>query len=173
MSKQDPWFLQERAFAFASLVLTKRNDVVVRAHAGQDMAVDLLVEVLKKGKSTLRFFGVQLVACLDLPNLPEAEKRVLSHFPGNPFEAELPICVFVIGVRKPEGIYRWVVEPVIQEGRAILRREVLSKGDLQAKWQSLDEAGAARLIDQVNAWYDARNGGPLPSGQSHHAHSNS
>src|SRR5881296_3422800 len=104
MTKQDPWFIEERAFAFASLVLTKRNDVVVRAHAGADRAIDLLVEVLKDGKSTLRFFGVQLVAYLDLPNIQEGDARVLSHLPRDPSEARLPLCVFVIGVRKPEGI---------------------------------------------------------------------
>ena len=61
MAKQDSWFLEERAFAFASLVLTKRNDVKVHPYVGRDMAIDLLVEVLKDGKSALRFFGVQLV----------------------------------------------------------------------------------------------------------------
>ena len=59
MKKQEPWFIEERGVAFASLVLTKHNDV--RPYAGRDMALDLLVELLKGGKSTRRFFGVQLV----------------------------------------------------------------------------------------------------------------
>jgi hypothetical protein len=78
-------------------------------------------------------------------------------------DASLPLCVFVIGVRKPEGVYRWAVEPAVEEGRALLRR------DTEGKWQALDETGAARLISQVNAWYDALNGGPTPRTQGRHA----
>jgi hypothetical protein len=163
MTKPEPWFIEERAFAFASLVLTKRNDVIVRAHAGADMAIDLLVEVLKDGKSTLRFFGVEMVASLDLPTVQNADERVLSHLARNPSEATLPLCVFVIGVRKPEGIYRWAVEPVVEDGRALLHR------DVEAHWQTLDEAGAARLIHQVNTWYDALNGGPTPKPRGRHS----
>ena len=162
MTKPDRWFMDERAFAFASLVLTKRNDVVVRAHAGTDMAIDLLVEVLKDGKSTLRFFGVQLVAYLDLPNSQHADERVLSHLPRERFESTLPLCVFVIGVRKPEGIYRWYVEPVVEDGRRVLKTEV------KPSWQTLDEAGVARLIGQVNAYYDAPDGGSPPKPRGRH-----
>jgi hypothetical protein len=163
MTKQDRWFIEERAFAFASLVLTKRNDATVRTHAGADMAIDLLVEVLKDGKSTLRFIGVQIVADMDLPNMQNADERVLSHLSRDRSEATLPLCVFVIGVRKPEGIYRWTVEPVVEGGRALLHRGV------QAHWQTLDEAGAARLIGQVNAWYDALNGSSTPKPHSRHS----
>ena len=149
MTKQDPWFFEERALAFAKLVLTKQHDI--RPHTGRDMGIDLLVEILKDGKSTLRFFGVQLVATMDLPDMQDADERVLvlSHLGRDPFEAALPICVFVIGVRKPEGIYRWVVEPVVDGGRALLQR------DVEPNWHVLDEAGAARLIGQVNHYYDA------------------
>jgi hypothetical protein len=157
MTKQEPWFIEERAFAFASLVLTKRNDVAVRPNAGRDIAIDLLVEILKGGKSTMRFFGAQLIADLDLPTIQNADERVLSHLGRDPFEAGLPLCAFVIGVRKPEGLYRWVVEPVVDNGRAVLQTHVLTQRDVQAKWQTLDDAGAGRLIAQVNAYYDALN----------------
>jgi hypothetical protein len=156
MAKHDPWFMRERAVAFASLVLTKHDDVKVQPYAGADMAMDLLVEIRKDGKPTLRFFGVQLVPYLDLPNTRDADERVLSHLPRDPFAAALPICVFAIGVRKPEGIYRWLVEPVVEEGRALLHR------DVAPSWQGLDETGVARLIGQVNAWADALNGGSSP-----------
>jgi hypothetical protein len=152
MIKQEPWFVEERAVAFASLLLTKRHDVLVRSHTGADIAIDLLIEVLKDGKSALRFFGVQLVGSVDLPNSEDADKRVLSHHARDPSEATLPICVFVIGVRKPEGIYRWIIEPVVEDGRAKLRR------GLEPSWQVLNEAGIDRLIDQVIDWYDALQG---------------
>ena len=161
MAMQEPWFLQERAEAFAKLVVTKRHDVKVLPYAGHDMAIDLLFEILKESKSTLRFFGAQVVPHLDLPDRQSVELGVFSHSSErDTFEASLPICAFVIGVRKPEGIYRWSVEPVIEDGRAHLRR------DVEATWQALDEAGVARLIGQVNAWYDALNGGPPPPTRS-------
>jgi hypothetical protein len=148
MATKDPWFIQERAIAFASLMLTDRDDVRIRTHTDLDRAIDLLVEVLKDGKPTLRFFGVQLASYLDLPDNLNAEERPLAHLPGNALEGSLPVCVFVIGVRKPEGMYRWVVEPVVEDGRALLHQ------NKEPNWQILDEVGVARLIAQVNAWYD-------------------
>jgi hypothetical protein len=136
--------------------------VKVKPYAGTDRAIDLLVEILKGGKSTLRFFGVQVVGRLDLPNDQGADERILSHLERDSLETELPIGVFVIGVRELEGIYRWVVEPVVEDGQAVLRPGAKSKRDAGAGWQTLDEAGVARLIGQVNAWYDARNGGSAP-----------
>jgi hypothetical protein len=156
MTKQEPWFIEERGEAFAKLVLTEHHEVKVQSYAGTDMAIDLLVEILKDGKSTLRFFGVQLVGYLDLPDVHDADERVLSHFGRDPSEAMLPICAFVIGVRKPDGIFRWVVEPVVENGRALLHR------DGEGNWHPLDETGVGRLITQVNAWYDAFNGDPPP-----------
>jgi hypothetical protein len=156
MTKQEPWFIKERAEAFAKLVLTEQHDLKIQSQAGADTATDLLVEVLKDGKSTLRFFGVQLVGGLDLPDMQAGDERVLAQRDGDLSEAMLPLCVFVIGVRKPEGIYRWVVEPVVEDGRALLHRNP------EASWHPLDEAGVAELIGQVNAWYDALNGGPPP-----------
>jgi hypothetical protein len=162
MTKQDPWFFEVRAEAFVSLVLTKHNDVKVVPTAGalQATAINLRVEILNKAdKSISRFFYAQLIAYLDLPDMQNVEAGVMSHgltLKRNPVEELGPICVFVIGVRKPEGIYRWSVEPVVADGQASLRE------CLKANWQTLDEQGADRLIGQVNAWYDARNGCSTP-----------
>ena len=49
-----------------------------------------------------------------------------------------------------------LVEPVVDDGRAFLQHNVA------VNWHTLDEAGAERLISQVDAWYDALNGGPTP-----------
>src|SRR5262249_2806070 len=108
MTKQRPWFFKERAEAFASLMLTTGNNATNRPQVnGPDRGTDLLVEILKDGKPTLRFFGVRLVAVMDLPEMKSADERALLHSEWDPHEAGLPICVFVIGVRKPEGVFRW------------------------------------------------------------------
>jgi hypothetical protein len=144
--RKTTWFFEERALAFAKLMLTARHNV--RPYAGTDMAIDLKVEIPTHGNSTpQRRFGVRIVAYMDLPDTKDADARVLSHLGRNSFEAALPICAFVIGVRLPEGIYRWVVEPVVEDGRPALRQVALSRRDVGATWQTLDETGAARLID--------------------------
>jgi hypothetical protein len=171
MIKQEPWFIEDRALAFTSLVLTRRHDLQVRPHAGRDMAIDLLAEILKDGKSTLRFFGARVIGYLDLPALPNADERVLSHLGRDPFEADLPLCAIVIGVRKPEGIYRWVVEPIVDNGRAILQPHVFTQREAQAAWQPLDDAGADRLIAQVNAFYEALTAGAAPKPRGRNAKS--
>jgi hypothetical protein len=163
MTKQDPWFFRERAVAFASLALTRHKDVKVQPSAGADTGMDLLVEILKDGKPTLRFFGVQLVSCLDLPPVGEADEQLQSHRSGDPSHTALPICAFVIGVRKPEGIYRWIAEPVVTDGRALLHR------DSEGSWQALDESGVAHLLRQVNTWADALHEDARPKARGRHA----
>ena len=148
MTKQDPWFLRERAVAFASLLLTERRDVKVQPYGNGTTAIDLLVEILKEGKP-MRFFGVQLIASLDLPGIRDADEQVHAQSRKDAVEAALPLCVFLVGVRKPEGLYRWVMEPVIAAGRAVLHRNG------EASWQVLDEWGIARLLGQVEVWYAA------------------
>jgi hypothetical protein len=163
MKKQVPWFIEDRAEWFASLVLTKHHDLKVQPYASRDRAINLLVEILEAGKSTMRFFGIKLVPYPDLPNNPNGNDRVLSNLEKDPVNASLPLCVFKIGVGKPEGIYRWMVEPVVEDGRAALHRAV------KANWQPLNEAGTARLIGQVDAWYDALSGSSTPKPRSRHA----
>jgi hypothetical protein len=164
MKKEDPWFFEMMAEAFVSLVLTKHNDVKVVPDAGLDhnMDLNLRIVILKDGKPTVRFFGAQLIPYLDLPDLRMAELGVFSHS-----RASVPICVFVIGIRKPEGIYRWSAEPLVEDGRAVLRPNE------DPNWQPLDDAGAARLISQVNAWYDALAGNGALKSQARHAKSES
>jgi hypothetical protein len=152
-----PWFFDERAAAFVKLALTTRDDVRVRPSAGADDAARLLFEILKDGKPTLRFFGAQFVPYMDQPPpIEKADERVLTCLRKAPAGAGLPICVFVVEVRTLESLYRWAIEPVVQEGRALLQER--RTGD----WHPLDEAEVASLIGQVNAYYDALNGSPPP-----------
>lgn len=164
MKKDEPWFFQERAFAFAALVLTSNDDVKVESYVGRDINIELLAEILRNGKPTKRFFGAELVGYMDLPTIENADEGVLGpHLArGDRFEDELPLCVFVVGVRRLEGLYRWVVEPVVENGRAFLEGHAPTCSDVKKMWQKLDDAGARRLIAQVNVYYDAVPGGASP-----------
>jgi hypothetical protein len=169
MTNENPWFFEMRAEAFVTLVLTKHNDVKVMPDVGLggDVALHLRIEILEKGKPTSpsRFFAAQLVPHLDLPDDKQRfELGVSSHslaIKRDPVEGSFPICVFVVGVRKPEGYFRWCVEPRVVDGRASLVPVPLKKAD----WQLLDEAAADRMISQLNAYYDAPNGNPEPRGR--------
>lgn len=150
MPKQQPWFIAERSLAFASLLLTRGDRVAVRASPGHDQRIDLLAELLNGGKPTLRFFGAQLIGYLDLPPIESADEHVHSHphsMPG------LPVCAFVIGVRNLDGLYRWVVEPTVADGRGVLRHQA------QPDWRPLDDAGVDRIVTEVSGYYDALSAG--------------
>ena len=88
------------------------------------------------------------MASLDVPEVAQAERYVLSH-PKLAKGTSVPFCVFAIGVRGPEGRYRWVAEPVIEEGRAYLDTHP------RPQWVDLNEEAAAALVRRVSEWYDA------------------
>jgi hypothetical protein len=152
MSQPDPWFYRLRSVACASLALTKSGEARVQSQAGPETEIGLLVELLRKGKSTLRIFAVRIIAGMDLPSVEEAESQLPSQLRREAAGAALPLCVFLIGVRQPEGLCRWLVEPVVEDGQASLRRNP------EPTWQPLDDAVVNRLLAQVNTWYDALNG---------------
>lgn len=161
MANNEAWFIEERAGRFASFLLTKNEDVVlrdftVRFRSDRAAVIDFLAEVRQGRKPTMRFFGVQLLGWLSLPSTPSPDQELMERLPGERFDVTLPLCLFLIDVRKPEGSYRWVVEPVIQDGRPVLIR---SK---ESEWQALDEPGVERLIRQVNEWYDALQSSVVP-----------
>jgi hypothetical protein len=131
--KQDPWFFEQRALAFAKVVLTKHHDV--RPLAGTDWGLDLVFEIPANGGSRRRLFGVRIVSFMDLPDTSDIDEQARSRRARNPAIIEFPICDLVIGVRKPEGMYRWDIEPVVDEGRALLSL------NRDADWQPLDDGG--------------------------------
>lgn len=63
-------------------------------------------------------------------------------------EISLPLCAFVIDVRKNVGYYTWIIEPAIESGNA----KLLWNGE--SGWKNLDEAAVHALVDKVNRWYD-------------------
>jgi hypothetical protein len=149
MSRQQPWFVRDRATALASLLLTSRKDVDVRQLTDDESGVDLLAEVLKGGAKAGRFFGVQVAGRLDLPDGPTVDPDPRSPRPKRVAEFTMPLCAFLFDVRSNQGFYRWVVEPIIEHGDPKLERLT------DKKWNKLDEAAVDGMVDHVSAWYDA------------------
>jgi hypothetical protein len=149
MPKSDPWFVSERAYAIAALLLTSRNDLIVRQQYGNDGRVDMLVEVLKNKKHTMRVFGVQLKGFVSLPDLNTADKWFVSSSEKNRTEYSLPLCACLIDVKKKDTYFRWIVEPQVTEGEPHLIRPDA------AEWKSLTEKNLDEIVTPVNEWYDA------------------
>ncbi|MGL4553389.1 MAG: hypothetical protein ACRC33_19655 [Gemmataceae bacterium] len=150
MTDQEPWFYTERAEAFASLALTEVRDVSVRPYAGTDMAIDLRVELLRGGKPTWQFIAVYLIPYLDQMPPDSADRCVPCSLGRDPVEAQWPVCAFLIEIRKLNGVFRWVREPAVRDGRA-----ELIDGEKDS-WHPIDTANITRLIEQAREWYDLR-----------------
>ena len=148
MPVKDPWFVGERAYAFSALLLTSHGELVVQQQRGTDDGIDLLVEVLKNGKRAMRVFGVQLKGCLSLPSLDETGDSFGS---GNLGQAEydLPVCAFLIDVKKNEGYFCWVVEPIVEDEEPSLER------CREPRWKPLNAQALKIIVGRVAEWYDA------------------
>ena len=149
MNEKQPWFVEERATALASLLLTNRKDVVVQPARREDAGFDLLAEVLKNGVSAGRFFGVQVAGRLELPSVEAINRDFRSDGRNGHAEFAIPLCAFLFDVRNNQGVYRWLMEPVLEDGIPKLDRV----GD--TRWARLDERTVNTIVDQVAGWYEA------------------
>jgi hypothetical protein len=144
-------FLAERAELLAFVYLTRREDVIVNRLASADSGVDFLVTLTLGGVPTGRMFGVQVKAhegsvasARELHSPGDLSLRDLADVP-------LPLCLFVFTMSDDRGYYGWLKEPVVGAPRAPMLRLVD-----EVSWDELNDAGLARIIGSVNAWYDAQ-----------------
>lgn len=148
MDKQ-PWFVGERAMALASLLLTSRQDVAVRQLTGDDTGIDILAEVSKDAGKPGRCFGVQVVGRLELPDVPSADLGPRPMRRKQLLGFTMPLCAFLFDVRSNRGFFRWIIEPVLDEGEPRLARQPSNE------WTRLDERVIGDIVDRVVDWYDA------------------
>jgi hypothetical protein len=136
------WFIAERSMAFVALLLTDRNDVVVRNEQSHDEGADLWVAI-KEGDAPP---AVQVKGTLD-PDHTHWPERVKPLFPSGNYY--LPACVFVVDVRQNTAAYAWLAEPTIVEGGVKLN--FFDK----PKFHPVDDQTADHIVNRVKAWYDA------------------
>lgn len=148
MSSKTPWYLGERAQALAYVYLTRRDDLRIQAPHHDTHGIDLLVELLRSGRSSGRVFGVQLtaqVAPLLHPGarIPQPAEIAVDTFP-------FPICLFFFTMQDNAGYYTWIAEPLIAEsGQPRLRS---GAGEPLA---TLDTSALEQIVARVQVWYDA------------------
>ncbi len=151
MNDKQPWFVEERATALASLLLTSRKDVLVHVPHSAESAgrIDLLAEVLKDKAAVGRFFCVEVIGRVDLPSIQEIRRTVRLGRKKHQCEYTSPFCVFLFDVRTNHGFYRWLAEPVVVGDEPTLNEQP------DGQWLPLNEKVASELVDLVSAWYDA------------------
>lgn len=149
MKRDLQYFIGERAEHLAVVYLTRRQDLVIE-RMKTDYGLDMLVTILRDNLPTGRVFGVQVKGrdkvFKNIQELPLSfTRKEINYFQDLPF----PVYVFLFTMEDDRGYYRWLRYPVdesIQAPRSIK----------QEQWHPLDENEIRQIVDDVNAWYDAK-----------------
>lgn len=150
MTPLDEAILRERSRALAIVLLTGRDDLVLRD--GTADGVDLLVGLKQPERTALpRRFGVVLSGSVepatpgDVPGL--IEPRAAKLLAGADFS--FPVCVFHFTMRDNRGYVAWYLEPILSGGGPRLHRHA------RLTFAPMDKATADALVARVGPWWDA------------------
>ena len=148
----------QRANSLAYLLLCTRDDLVI--HVGRregNVPLDLAVSLSETGTFSSRRFDIEVRAALDDEVFADPDGR-----PGEPtverrwLDLPSPAILFLIHAVMDEMKYRWLLRPVVENGRT----------DLSARgndWRELNPAALDHIVGEVAAWYDAaRRDAPRP-----------
>jgi hypothetical protein len=144
-------FLQWRAETLAGMILTRRDDLVVRWMDLPSGATDFLVDVVCGRESPGHVFGVRVKGLEHAVGSPDEVPVQLSNLPLDDLsDAPMPYGIVVCTSDDERGYFRWVREPVST------RRGARLKTVHEARWRELDHDSMADIVAAVNAWYDAQ-----------------
>jgi hypothetical protein len=151
MKRDLQYFIDERAEHLAVVYLTRRQDLVIeRMTMTADYGLDIFITILRDKLPTGRVFGVQVKgqdkAFKDIQklSLPFTQNET-NYFQDMPF----PVCVFLFTMENDRGYYRWIRYSLAESNQVLRSRE-------QELWHPLDEHEIGQIVDDVNAWYDAK-----------------
>ncbi len=125
-----------------------RTDLSVRSENKQDDGVDFVV-ALKEPDSTLttKIFVVQVKGTLSSDQKDWTENVKQLYKKGKALS--LPVCVFVVNVRKNDAAYAWVAEPELKGGGVALNFFE------HPEFHELNAEAVDQIIDRVRTWYDS------------------
>jgi hypothetical protein len=151
--KASDWFIGERAESLAIMHLTRRPDLIARREVrGGDGVVDLVVEIADAARPGWKKFGVYLQGTKTPVTAEHANKVLgpsLRRFLGDFGEPTFLFCLFYFTMDDGRGYVAWIAGPVIREGRP------KSQYHTSADCTMLDREALDRIVDRVNAWYEA------------------
>ena len=142
-------FIDERAEHLAVMHLTRRQDLGVERMAA-DYSLDMLVAILQDKRSTGRVFGVQVKGRdRALKTMQELSLSVSEKEINTAQESPFPVYVFLFTMSNDQGYYRCFRYPQTDSDKA-------SGLVQQDQWHILNEDSLEQIINDVNAWYDAK-----------------
>jgi hypothetical protein len=143
-------FLGERARALATIVLTRRDDLLV-VETKKDTGLDLHVFIDREDKPMRLMFGV-LLRGVPSPVTIDHANRVLGptmgHFQGMR-KFTYPVCLFFFTMREEQAFFSWLAEPVVNGGMPKLVHHD------KANCVELTTEHLDHVVDAIVAWYDA------------------
>ncbi|WP_413172655.1 DUF4365 domain-containing protein [Anabaena azotica] len=154
MQTEQPWYIGLRSEALAVVYLTRRDDLIVSQQKKGEGVLDFSVTISKDGNYTGRIFGVEVKATVssseliqhnDIFKLKNNKYNHLQVFRDLPF----PVCLFFFTLDNDQGYYRWILEPIINEGN-----NVSLKINENEELKKLNDQEIDNIIVMVNSWYD-------------------
>lgn len=156
MSRELAVLAEERAFALATIFLSRRNDFTIYRSGEDDIGIDFIVHIQHDNHFTGRVFGVILKYTSTSRNIKKEGFSIstkLLHI-----ETDIPICMMAFTMQSNEGYYKWLYEPVVVEGNARLI-PIATNNTITVRvrdLQDLDAEGLDTIAKRVNDWYEAR-----------------
>jgi len=152
-------FMEQRAVALATVLLTRHEDVVV-AHTRFDLGHDLDVYIARNGVTSGRMFGVELKARLNLPRLgrlvDKTQLRLSTELRTGLTKAQkraadlpYPLMYLAFAMDTDQGYYAWLKEPIVAPGA---RRLSTPEVQYASAWGNSTHVDVVKLVNQ---WYDA------------------
>jgi hypothetical protein len=154
MKKDLDYFIDKRAEDLAVMHMTRHPDLRVE-RCSDEMALDLLVTIVRDRHSTGRLFGLKIrgqdrslakhsgtgIATLKELVLaaPVTDLEDLNDFP-------FPICELLFTMEDDRGYLRWLKSPTRQNLRLMSDQT----------WMVLDQAQLDQMFINVNHWYDEK-----------------
>ena len=150
--KKPEWFKDLRLPSLAIMHLTRRPDLRVKQEARVGGDLELMVEIVDGAGPAWKRFGVYLQGTTSSVTIEHANK-VLSvsprRFLDDYGEPTLPFCLFYFAVGEGRGLVTWIAEPLVEDGAPRLKYHA------KADFIELDQEALDRIVDQVNAYFEA------------------
>jgi Domain of unknown function (DUF4365) len=146
---EQPWYAEKRARAYVSSMFATQK-IARLEESRADLGVDLRIDVPVSGEHGIRrSLAVQVKGFRDLPGTAELSRRISKEYLARHLsQFDVPLLVCAVSFMNLKAEYCWMLEPVVDRGRASLKRSV------GYEWASFDENAAHEIVEAVTAFYD-------------------
>ncbi len=144
-------FIAKRVKDLAVMYLTRRSDLEVKWPDNSEEWIDCIVEIKGKEKPSRRVFGVELRGTMSPVTDDHANKVLYPSMQNILRRGEFPFPVFLLyfTMENNEGRFTWIAEPVVEEGKPVLKYHG------EADTRKFDKKVLDELAERINKWFDA------------------